>query len=148
MSCISRNYLECKRNFDKAWEHHYKNNPHHWNHWLDEKGVPQVIPSQYLEQMISDWEGMSLKFGGSAQEYYLKNYRKVELEYNTRVLLEFMLDINDSLTHNYGHTLIEFATMWNEKEFNNFFEYIKKKYGVDSYKLLRKEKEINNDKSR
>jgi len=144
-SCMSNNYLECKRNFDKAWEHHYKNNPHHWDHWLDDKGVPQVIPSRYLEQMIADWEGMSLKFGGSAQEYYLKNYHKIKLERDTRIKLEMMLGLNDSLAHNYGHTLEEFVNMYDENEYNRCFRFIKDVYGVDSYGLLKKEVKLNND---
>jgi len=128
-----------KDEFNKAWEHHYKNNPHHWDRWLDEKGVPQVIPSKYLEQMIADWEGMSLKFGGSAQEYYLKNYRKIKLDRNTRMELEFMLDINDSLAHNHGCTLEEFANNNSELQYAYYFEYIKSKYGIDSYNLLRRD---------
>lgn len=143
-SCLSNNYLSCKSNFDKAWEHHYKNNPHHWNYWLDENGDQQPIPEKYLWQMISDWEAMSLKFGDSAQVYYLNNYRKIKLEYNTRLLLEFMLNINDSLAHNYGHTLIEFATMWDENEYNMVFKFIKDGYGIDSYELL-KERRSNNE---
>jgi len=137
MSCISNNYLECKRNFDKAWEHHYQNNHHHWDYWLDEKGVPQRMDSKYLNQMICDWEAMSLKFGGFAQEYYLNNYCKIKLEYNTRLLLEIMLGLNDSLANNYGHTLEKFANMWDENEYNRCFGFINDVYGVDSYRLLK-----------
>jgi len=126
-----------KDEFDKAWEHHYKNNPHHWDHWLDENGVPQVIPQCYLEQMIADWEGMSLKFGGSAQEYYLNNYRKIKLDRDTRMELEMMLGLNDSLAHNYGHTLEEFVNMWDKSEYNMVFKFIRDMYGVDSYELLK-----------
>jgi len=139
MSCVSNNYLECKSNFNKAWEHHYKNNPHHWNYWLDDKGVPQSIPNQYLGQMIADWEAMGLKFGDTAQAYYLNNYRKIKLEYDTRLWLEYILGINNSLANNYGHTLGEFTCMWDENEYNRYFGFIKDKYGVDSYELLRKE---------
>jgi len=142
MSCISRNYLECKRNFNKAWEHHYKNNPHHWDYWLDAKGIPQRMDSKYLNQMIADWEAMSLKFGGFAQEYYLRNYNNIKLEYNTRLLLEMMLKINDSLANNYGHTLEEFVIMYDENEYNRYFGFIKDVYGVDSYGLLKKGVEI------
>lgn len=137
LSCISRNYLECKKNFNKAWEHHYKNNHHHWDHWLDEKGVPQRIHGKYLEQMIADWEGMSLKFGGTAQEYYLKNYCKIKLDRDTRMELEMMLGLNDSLAHNYGHTLEEFANMWDESDYDMVFRFVKGKYGIDTYQLLR-----------
>lgn len=128
---------EFKEEFDKAWEHHYKNNPHHWDHWLDEKGVPQRIFGQYLEQMIADWEAMSLKFGGSAQEYYLNNYSKIILERNTRMELEMMLGLNDSLAHNYGHTLEEFANKYDESDYNMIFSFIKGRYGIDTYELLK-----------
>jgi len=131
------NKEEFKQDFDKAWEHHYKNNPHHWDYWLDEKGVPQSIPNQYLQQMIADWEAMSLKFGGSAQEYYLNNYNKIKLECNTRIILEMMLGLNDSFAHNYGHTLEEFANKYNESDYNMIFGFIKEKYGVDSHELLK-----------
>ena len=70
-----------------------KGNPHHWEHWLDGNGVPQRINPDYLEQMIADWEGMALKFGGTAQKYYLNNYGRINLEYETRVSLEMMLKI-------------------------------------------------------
>jgi|GEM_PF-1863360 len=127
---------EFKEEFDKAWEHHYKNNPHHWDHWLDENGKPKPIPDRYLRQMISDWEVMSLKFGGSAQEYYLNNYRKIKLEYETRMILEMMLNLNDSLACNYGHTLEDFANMDDEDTYNRYFGFIRDRYGIDSYELL------------
>jgi len=129
-----------KDKFDKAWEHHYKNNPHHWDHWLDDKGVPQKMDSKYLNQMIADWEAMSLKFGGFAQEYYLNNYNNIKLDYDTRLLLEMMLGLNDSLANNYGHTLEEFVVMWDENEYNRYFGFIKYVYGVDSYGLLKGDK--------
>jgi len=131
------NKEEFKQEFDKAWEHHYKNNPHHWDYWLDENGVPKTIPDRYLRQMIADWEGMSLKFGDTAQEYYLNNYKKIKLDRDTRIKLEMMLGLNDSLAHNYGHTLEEFANMWDESEYNMVFRFIKNGYGVDSYELLK-----------
>jgi len=130
---------EFKQEFDKAWEHHYKNNPHHWNYWLDENGIPQRIDGKYLNQMIADWEAMGLKFGDTAQAYYLNNYRKIKLDRDTRMELEMMLGLNDSLAHNYGHTLEEFANMYDKSDYNMIFNFIKDKYGIDSYELLRKE---------
>ena len=93
MSCLSRNYLECKKNFTKAWEHHYTNNFHHWQYWLDENGEPKEIPNKYLEQMIADWEGMALKFGDTAQTYYLKNKDKIKLTRITRAKVEKNLGV-------------------------------------------------------
>jgi hypothetical protein len=132
-----KNHCKVKENFDKAWEHHYKNNPHHWEYWLDQNGKPQFIPPLYREQMIADWEGMALKFGDTAQSYYLKNYKKINLEYGTRVLLELALDLNDSPAHNCGRTLEDFAKSNDEQTYNKYFGYIKDQYGIDTYNLLK-----------
>ena len=130
--------------FEKAWRHHYLNNPHHWQYWINKNGEPEEIPTKYLKQMIADWEAMALKFGDTAQQYYLNNYRNINLEYNTRLMLEYMLDLNYSMAHKYGHILEDFADMYNEEVYNNCFGFIRNKYGVDSYKVLTKD---NNTKS-
>ena len=126
-----------KAEFKQAWEHHYKNNPHHWQYWLDENKQPKSIPEKHIMEMISDWEAMGLKFKDTAQSYYLKNYDSINLEYNTRVLLEYMLNLNPSIANNYGHTLKEFANMHDEQQYNLNFGYIKENYGVDTYKILK-----------
>lgn len=85
---------ECKdykyKGFDKAWNEHYKKNKHHWQYWENKK-----IPIKYIKQMICDWEAMSLKFGGSCQEYYMKNYDKIKINLESRCLLEFELGLID-----------------------------------------------------
>lgn len=80
------------KDFDKAWEHHYKNNKHHWNYWIG-----QDMPEMYIRQMICDWKAMSRKFGGTAQEFYMKNHDKIQLTHCSRVLLEFNLGLIDSV---------------------------------------------------
>lgn len=53
---------ENKANFDKAWEHHYRNNDHHWQYWTDDDKNLKPFNEQnerevrlaYLE-MICDW---------------------------------------------------------------------------------------------
>lgn len=92
MSCLSRNYLKCKSNFDDAWEHHYKHNKHHWNYWGG-----RDMPEKYIKQMICDWKAMSRKFGDTAQEFYYKNHDKIKLTHNSRVLLEFNLGLIDNV---------------------------------------------------
>lgn len=77
-----------KEDFEKAWIKHYGRNKHHPEHWNSEH-----IPNKYIIQMICDLEAMSLKFGGTAQEYYLKNYYKFNLEKWTRHRLEIHLDL-------------------------------------------------------
>ena len=77
-----------KEKFNKAWELHYKRNKHHPEYW---KG--RDMPYKYIIQMVCDLEAMSLKFGGTAQEYYLKNYYKWDITRETRFRLEKKLDL-------------------------------------------------------
>lgn len=97
VSCIRnkdkiRTKEQAKEEFEKAWEHHYKNNKHHWNYWIG-----QDMPEIYIRQMICDWKGMSRKFGDTAQAFYMKNHDKIILEHSSRVLLEFNLGLIDSV---------------------------------------------------
>jgi hypothetical protein len=131
-SCLSGNYLRCKNKFNKAWEHHYKHNKHHEDYWKE-----KTIPYLYMMQLIADWKGMSRKFGDTAQEYYLKNYHKFNMTYQTRLNLEMNLNVNPSPYHNYGHTLEDFANMYDEQTYNNSFDWLKDKYKIDTYKLLK-----------
>jgi len=96
MSNLSRNYLECKNNFNKAWEHHYKNNKHHWNYWIDNNGVALDIPLKYINQMICGWKAMSKKFGDTPQSFYKNNRNKMNLSTKTRCNVEFILGFIDS----------------------------------------------------
>ena len=77
-----------KDRFKKAFEKHYAKNKHHWNYWIN-----QAMPEKYIIQMICDWKAMSLKFGGTAQEYYANNYDKIDLTIESRCKLEFNLGL-------------------------------------------------------
>lgn len=60
-----------KEDFDKAWEHHYKNNDHHTRYWLvpnqQDKGFHYTdMPLHAILHMICDWCAMSIKFDGDA----------------------------------------------------------------------------------
>ena len=79
--------------FQIAWMHHYRNNFHHWQFWLNRDGEPTEMPLKYINQMIVDWEAMSLKFGDSAREYYIKNKEDIKLAKNTRAVLESKLKV-------------------------------------------------------
>lgn len=140
--------------FEKAWYHHYKSNPHHWEHWLDANGEPTNIPIKYIAQMLADWEAMSIKFGDSPQAYYLQNYYKFKFTTSTRMWVEYMLGINTSLEHSYGATLEEAWFMkLNIHESNTEFKVTKEmaqrcrdneakwfieKFGVDIYGIFEK----------
>lgn len=149
---------ECKdyryKDFDKAWEHHLLQNKHHWNYWLyDVEGyynspfdlesnkldTPKDIPDEYIFEMINDWKAMADKFGDTAQEFYLKNYNKIQLSMNTRIQLEWALGLNMSFECNYGHTIQQFVDMYDEKTFYQCVgHYIIDNYGMDMYKILKK----------
>lgn len=101
---------KCKQDFDYAWEHHQVKNKHHWNYWtydideyysnMGELGrfklkQPKDMPLKYIKQMICDWEGMALKFGDTAQQFYMNNYGKIELSLKSRLELEVELGLID-----------------------------------------------------
>lgn len=84
-----------KGDFDMAWEHHYKNNPHHWNYWVDENGVAKEIDEINIIHMICDWMAMGMQFNNTAAEYYFKNKNKINLHPVTREKVEYILSRMD-----------------------------------------------------
>lgn len=131
--------------FEKAWIHHYKTNPHHWEHWLDDDGNPTDIPVYHIACMVADWEAMSLKFGDKPQSYYLQNYYKFKFTRKTRIWVEYMLGINLSMVDDHGCTLEEsFMNLghsshstWRKKE----NDWLTIQYGVDVLDIFMKHKE-------
>lgn len=75
-----------KDDFDKAWEHHYRNNDHHWQYWTDDDTNLKPFSEQnereirlaYLE-MIIDWTAMGYKFGDTAYQYYKEHENEIKL---------------------------------------------------------------------
>lgn len=62
---------ECSEDdFDKAWEHHKNNNPHHEDYWHDRN---MFMPNIYIAEMLLDWAAMSRQFNNSIVEFYNKN---------------------------------------------------------------------------
>jgi hypothetical protein len=83
-----------KDDFEKAWEHHYKTNPHHFEHWIDENGECKEMDIISVIEMICDWGAMSIKFGGTISGWYEENKgTKVKLHPNTTALVEEILYI-------------------------------------------------------
>lgn len=66
-----------KAAFDKAWEHHYMNNPHHPNSWV-KNNSKDLMPYVYIVQMVCDWQAMGYVFGNNAKEYYEKNKAEIQ----------------------------------------------------------------------
>lgn len=69
-----------KKAFEEAWEHHWKNNDHHWQNWTKEFGDKHSDAAELsLFHNIIDWMAMGYEFGDTAQEYYENNKDKINL---------------------------------------------------------------------
>lgn len=58
-----------ERDADIAWEHHYQNNPHHWDYWYYTNSI-ENMPLSYIIEECCDWIAMSMVFPGTALEFY------------------------------------------------------------------------------
>lgn len=65
--------------FDKAWKHHYENNPHHWEYWTNKMWGNSSEELIATVEMICDWQAMSYKFGNSAKDYFKENLYRIEM---------------------------------------------------------------------
>jgi hypothetical protein len=86
--------------FDRAWNHHQKHGPHHWQYWvlpLDDGGVKVLeMPKQYRVEMLADWRGAGRAIKGHGQEkvpeetlkWYGANRDNMRLHPRTRAWVE------------------------------------------------------------
>lgn len=82
--------------FDVAWLHHQKSNPHHWQYWIliRDTGAEVILPMPevYIREMVADWRG-----AGRAVEkpdtlaWYAANKDKMRLHPDTRKRVEQLL---------------------------------------------------------
>lgn len=82
-------------NADIAYEHHYKNNPHHPKYWIDDKTKkPTDMDILSIVEMICDWEAMSIKFGSSTLDWYNNkaDEEKKDMTNNTKNIVELLLN--------------------------------------------------------
>jgi adenosyl cobinamide kinase/adenosyl cobinamide phosphate guanylyltransferase len=87
--------------FEAAWNHHYINNPHHWQYWTCSDGdldadkmsgerIDNNVMMAYIE-MLCDWIAMSMKFGDKPDEWYKSNKENMNLSRNEQKELEKIL---------------------------------------------------------
>lgn len=64
--------------FSYAWNHHQKNNKHHWEYWIPttghnrggyKDGEPLPMPRRYVLEMVADWMGASRAYEGRWPTY-------------------------------------------------------------------------------
>lgn len=85
--------------FDKAWNHHQKRNPHHWQYWElheDDGGCKRLpMPDKYRKEMIADWIGAGIAITGKREvaEWYKTNYDKIRIHSETRKWIDGKLGV-------------------------------------------------------
>ncbi|EAY11170.1 hypothetical protein TVAG_498640 [Trichomonas vaginalis G3] len=85
--------------FNLAWEHHKKCNPHHSESpmWYDERTkTAKPMDPLYAFELICDWQAMSIKFNNRCIDFYHK-YPKYKLHQDTRNLIEPIIMKLDSV---------------------------------------------------
>lgn len=68
-----------KDKFNKAWEHHKANNPHHWQHWTAIQNPGVRVLELHCIHMVVDWVGMALQRGNPFAQYYRKNKDEIHI---------------------------------------------------------------------
>ncbi len=80
--------------FDRAWNHHQKCNPHHWQYWLlledGGKTIPLEMDLIYVAEMFADWMSFSVKVGKLEEliKWYEKESPKMTLHKNTKKFVD------------------------------------------------------------
>lgn len=88
--------------YDRAWNHHQKHNPHHWQYWILQKDSGEQVlldmPENYVIEMLCDWSSFQYKNPEStATKWYNDNKDKMLLSENTRSLIEKYLKLIPTL---------------------------------------------------
>lgn len=78
----------CKEEFDKAWEHHWQNNDHHWQARQD----TETLNRPACWEMICDWMAMGMKFNDKCWEYYKENKNNIHMNEIETDYVETILD--------------------------------------------------------
>lgn len=83
--------------WQRAWRHHYKNNPHHWEHFLD-SGYARPMPENYVLEMLCDWTAMAIaKKSSLPSVWYAENKIRMALHDETVELIEKHIEAFDEV---------------------------------------------------
>lgn len=80
--------------FLRAWNHHLKYGPHHWQYWvlIKDDGTTKCLPmpDKYRREMVADWRGAGRAITGKedALKWYTERREGISLHKDTRRWLE------------------------------------------------------------
>lgn len=77
-----------EKDFSKAWQYHYMNNPHHPEYFG--KGVLKEIHHHFQTEMVLDWCAMSFKFKNSPLAYYYSKKDKLINDFGNSLDYKFI----------------------------------------------------------
>lgn len=86
-----------KSDFDYAWLHHQKKNPHHYQYWILNKDDGYVkaldMPYEYIVEMVCDWFSFSIKVNDYSElaKFYKTLESSPNLSKNTKKEVEQLL---------------------------------------------------------
>ena len=82
-----------KSDFDKAWEHHWKNNSHHWQYRKNKTSFNKDNREEVLDVLenVLDWMAMGYKFNDRPYQYYENNKNNIILCDDERKYLEDLI---------------------------------------------------------
>ena len=82
-----------KLDFDKAWEHHWKNNSHHWQYRKNKTSFNKDNKEEVLDVLenVLDWMAMGYKFNDRPYQYYENNKNNIVLCDDERKYLEDLI---------------------------------------------------------
>ena len=82
-----------KEAFDKAWEHHYLVNDHHWQHRQNNKEEQELSTETKLAclENVLDWLAMGYQFNDRPYQYYEKNKDNIILPECQKKFIEMII---------------------------------------------------------
>jgi len=90
---------EEKQELGDAWEHHQKENPHHWQNWTVQDFYNPYEAEVHCVCMVIDWMAMAIGLGGSAEQYYEDNKGTIDLpEWAVSLIRDIFDRIRESAT--------------------------------------------------
>lgn len=83
--------------FNRAWSHHQRENPHHYQHFILVKDDGETIfldmPEKDIIHMLCDWHSFSANDPQStAYNWYADNQGKMKLSDNTKAFIDRVID--------------------------------------------------------